>query len=288
MNNNELFDALSGIDPKYIEEAALELHSDKSDNTQTDNIVSIDANKSRNARKASIRKMLYIALPSVAAILLIVGVALPAIMRVSKSESASAPAAAADSATEAPAYDEAAEAEAMPEAVTEAADEAPAATAEATGAASEEPEAAHEYAAEAEEAAPESVNSIAPADSYKRAEGAQSLKPDFSEDNAVMSEAAEEAVPAYDLVLDRAEYKNGILTVEYTGTLPDDIKDMEYTITAAEGTASGTVEVQGMLSDILKDKETTEEHLILDISKTGLSHGTYTLTIGDSSTEFRL
>ena len=111
MNNNELFDALSGIDPKYIDEAAFELHGENADNNEAGNIVSIDAGKAAKARKSAIRKMIYIALPSVAAILLIVGVALPAIMRVSKSESASAPA--YDSAATAPA--EASEEPAMAE-----------------------------------------------------------------------------------------------------------------------------------------------------------------------------
>ena len=85
MNGQDILDALSGIDPKYIEEAA---------DTQN-NLVDITSVK----RRRSIRKTLYVVLPSVAAILLIVAVALPAVLRVSKSESATmaeAPAAAAE------------------------------------------------------------------------------------------------------------------------------------------------------------------------------------------------
>lgn len=91
MKADTLFDALSGIDEKYIEEAAFEL------NGSNDN--------KHNAKVVNFRKAVLIVLPSVAAVLLIVAVAIPALMRVSKSESAAmAPAseAASESASEAP------------------------------------------------------------------------------------------------------------------------------------------------------------------------------------------
>lgn len=103
MNEKDLINALSGIDEKYIDEAAYELH-DKA--AGDDRVVDITSRR-------RLGKFVKIVLPSVAAIILIVCVALPAVLRVSKSESAamsdSAPAvedAAADA--EAPAYDEAA------------------------------------------------------------------------------------------------------------------------------------------------------------------------------------
>ncbi|MBO4267280.1 MAG: hypothetical protein J5910_08865 [Lachnospiraceae bacterium] len=106
MNGNDLFTALSGLDPKYIDEAAFEL---KKESTLT-----------RQSKTVSFRKIMYIAVPSAAAMLLILAVSFPAMFRVSKSESAtSAP-------SEAPSFDAAAEApqaEAADEAATEAADD---------------------------------------------------------------------------------------------------------------------------------------------------------------------
>ncbi len=117
--------ALSGLDPKYIDEAAFELHG---------KTVSF-----ADAKKARSKKALYIALPAVAAAVLFLGVAIvmPTISCLNKGESASmaestAPAPAAEA--EAPAFaDEVAEAPAFEE---EAASEAPAYAEEA---ASEEP-----------------------------------------------------------------------------------------------------------------------------------------------------
>ena len=94
MNNNDLFDALSGIDPKYIDEAAHELHA-------SGKVVDLSARR-------RIRKYIAIALPSAAAVLLFVGIVMSGVLNSSKSgeSMAEAPSAAAeasaDAAAEAP------------------------------------------------------------------------------------------------------------------------------------------------------------------------------------------
>ena len=99
MNGNDLFDALSGLDNTYIDEAAFELHG-------------TPASKQKKAKIVKIRKTLLIAIPSAAAILLVVALAMPFAISHKRSESAaSAPSAPAmDTAAEAPAKEAAAEA----------------------------------------------------------------------------------------------------------------------------------------------------------------------------------
>ena len=128
MNNNDLMDAMSGIDPKYIDEAAFELHGTPI---------------RKKAKTVDFRRTVFIVLPAVAVLLLTFSVTLPMVMRTNKSESASMPA--SDSA----AYEAAGAAE---EAAPAYDSEAPAAAEEATPA--EEPAAAEEAmpAYEAEEA----------------------------------------------------------------------------------------------------------------------------------------
>ncbi len=127
MNNNDLMNALSGLDPKYIDEAAYELHESNA-----------PVKKNSNYR---VMKYILVALPAAAVILLVVGVTLPMVMRMNKSASSTAPdsaayesdaaaeyyeesPAAAESAAEAPAYDsEAAESAAEYEAAAESAGE---------------------------------------------------------------------------------------------------------------------------------------------------------------------
>lgn len=134
MNNNDLMDAMSGIDPKYIDEAAFELHGTPI---------------RKKAKTVDFRRTVFIVLPAVAVLLLTFSVTLPMVMRTNKSESASMPASdstayeAAGSAEEAaPAYDSEAPAaaeEAMPAEEPAAAEEAmPAYEAEEAEAAADE------------------------------------------------------------------------------------------------------------------------------------------------------
>ena len=115
--------ALSGLDPKYIDEAAFELHGKAA--MQPAQTVRFDA-----ARKARLRRNLLIALPAAAAAFLLIAVAIvfPTLSRLNKSDSASMAESAApayeDSAAEAPSYAEEApsyeEAAAEPEPAYEA------------------------------------------------------------------------------------------------------------------------------------------------------------------------
>ena len=93
MNSNDLMNALSGLDPKYIDEAAFELK---------DTPVKKDKVKAFRLKKA-----LYIALPAAAVAFLTITVTLPFIMRLGSSDQASSPASdqAYDAADTAEAYD---------------------------------------------------------------------------------------------------------------------------------------------------------------------------------------
>ncbi len=95
MNGNDLMNALSGLDPKYIDEAAFELHGKPESQSGT----------GKKAAASIYRKYLFVALPAAAAVLLTVAVSMPAILRMSKGDMASAPAPASDSAEYAPSYE---------------------------------------------------------------------------------------------------------------------------------------------------------------------------------------
>ena len=241
MNGNDIFTALSGLDPKYIDEAAFELK--KSDTPE------------KNSKVVSIRRILYIAVPSAAAILLILAVSLPAVLRVSKSESATtAP-------SEAPSYDAAAEAE-MP-AAEEAEDE------------TAEPEAASETAAEATaEAADEAPQT--------ETAGAPMYDEEISSEAAadeLMTEQAKRA-DIEPISGASAKYDNGILTIILPETV---IYDMNSSYSILESSEPGAKTIQ---EGILKDVATGSDPLTLDISELNLQSGTYTLKIGDETIEF--
>ena len=241
MNGNDIFTALSGLDPKYIDEAAFELK--KSDTPK------------KNSKVVSIRRILYIAVPSAAAILLILAVSLPAVLRVSKSESA------ATAPSEAPSYDATAEAE-MP-AAEEAADE------------TAEPEAASETAAEATaEAADEAPQT--------ETAGAPMYDEEINSEAAADELMAEQAKRADIEPISgaSAKYDNGILTVILPETV---IYDMNSSYSILE---SGEPDAKTIQEGILKDVATGSDPLTLDISKLNLQSGTYTLKIGDETIEF--
>lgn len=241
MNGNDIFTALSGLDPKYIDEAAFELK--KSDTPK------------KNSKVVSIRRILYIAVPSAAAILLILAVSLPAVLRVSKSESA------ATAPSEAPSYDAAAEAE-MP-AAEEAADE------------TAEPEAANETAAEATaEAADEAPQT--------ETAGAPMYDEEINSEAAADELMAEQAKRADIEPISgaSAKYDNGVLTVIMPETV---IWDMNSSYSILE---SGEPDTKTIQEGILKDVATGSDPLTLDISKLDLQSGTYTLKIGDETIEF--
>ena len=258
MNGNDLFDALSGLDNTYIDEAAFELHG-------------TPASKQKKAKIVKIRKTLLVVIPSAAAILLVVALALPFAISHKSSESASfAPSAPAmDTAAEAPAE------EAAAEAAEDVMSEAPAA----------------DYAAEAEAPA---MDTEAEAPAMAESAGAQSEAADesYSYDAA----ETENAEPAATLTADAdrrktagttalfesADYSKGILTIETSGILPKNFEDMTYQITGTDNAGNEKEYSTGIVKDIM----TATEPLALDISELNLAKGTYSIRIGEESISF--
>ena len=231
MNGQDLLEALSGLDPKYIDEAAYELK-------ESSNVVDItSANRRRN-----VRKLLYVVLPSVAAILLIVAVAIPAILRVSKSESATmseAPAAASEAA--APAEDAA---------MTEGA----------------EPE---------ETMAKRADNEEAVAEAAEAAEAAEE------------TEALDEAgTPKWQMT--EATYENGILTVDLSGEVPEDILEKDYYLIAQDPASTQEDILGAPLADIAGKDALKDGHLVLDLSSQKLQKGAYVIEIEGVSIRFEV
>jgi hypothetical protein len=264
VNNNDLLNALSGIDPKYIDEAALEF---------------------KKPKKILTHRIVSIVIPAAAVILFSMTVALPFIIRNGKSES-SAPAASEsaapmmseESATDSAYYDDA---------------EALADTAPAYESAEADSDAAPAYNAEepAAEAASESEYAEADISSVTDSAKAESaVKPDASELNTTGSSSSAGSTSAKDsdsssaLGLESAKYAEGILTVKITGTLPKNINTLEYSITGTEETGSEKIYAKGKLSDIL----TETDPLTLDISGSALPAGTYTLSIGEETVVFSI
>lgn len=235
MNGNDLFTALSGLDPKYIDEAAFELKEKSA--------------QAKQPKTVSFRKIMYIAVPSAAAILLILAVSFPAMHRVSKSESA------ASAPSEAPSFDAAAE---SPQAETEAADEAVAEAPQAEFAEEAEPQ--------VETAGEEAADEEAPNYDAAKTE-TYNIKPERSD--------AAEAQPT-------AVYDNGILTIQTPGTVIYDMNST-YSIEAADG-----ADAEILHEGILKDIAIGSDPLTLDISELALDKGNYTLKIGDETIDFTI
>lgn len=258
--------ALSGLDPKYIDEAAFELHDTK----QKPGSV-----KPAKAKITNFRKGLLIALPAAAAAFLLIGVALalPALLKNGATQSASEAAAPAYEAEEAAAEAPASVAEAAAEPPMEAADaaaEAPENVYDTSGyeAEAEAPMEAAETAAEPEPA--QDAASINATEAPKEA-GRESAK------------AAEEAALSEEGIgLTEADYHNGLLTVRISGSLPADLRNTDYTITGTAANGSEKSIDAGSLDQILVETDP----LTLDLSDLNLSAGTYTLTIGEESIEF--
>ena len=280
MNENDLFDALSMIDPKYINEAAYELQPQNTDNTEA-KVVDITS----ACRKNRTRKILLTVLPSVAAILLIVGVAIPAIMRVSGSK-ASAPMAEASAPVGDMAEEAAADSEAAPEADSATAPEADFA-AEPQADLAEAPadntaESAGTYGPADEAPAVAEAEDIAKNENAAEAEpAANTLTAESAAESEPVAEAAEAEEAAYDYI-EEAVYENGKLTLTIPDLKPEDAKDMGYTISRFTENGKDIVLSEGTFEKaVYKDGSYT-----LDISKLELIKGTYYINIADSSAEF--
>ncbi|MCR5594328.1 MAG: hypothetical protein K6G12_00635 [Lachnospiraceae bacterium] len=264
MNNNDLMNALSGLDPKYIDEAAYELHS-------------APASK-KNTKIVSFKKGLAIAFPIAAALILTVLVALPAISRLtgssnmSESSTMSESSAPSHEAAYSDSYEEAAEA---PEYGDYEAAEAPSAYGdyEATDSA------AYEEAAEPSDYDAEATDSSAYEEAAEPILDASGSSADSAtETQSAMNEAAKEN----DTAIDIATYENGILTIEVTKPLPADYEESEYTITGTASNGSEKEYARGTLDDVI----TGADPLTLDISGLNLPKGTYTITFAGRDIEF--
>jgi hypothetical protein len=75
--------------------------------------------------------------------------------------------------------------------------------------------------------------------------------------------------------------ENGILTVSTSGTIPENIGDLEYVITEGDGTSDKTIS-EGILADIIQ----TTDPLTLDLSKFEPAPGEYTLSIAGEKISF--
>ncbi len=225
-------DVLSGLDPKYIDEAAFELHS-------------VPAG-TKKVHRFRMNRGLIIAMPIAAAVLLMVTVALPALIRMGGHSSSTAPA--SDSAVyESEMGDAAYEADSAAETA--------------------EPEAPEYSEAETSEAPMESAEPAYPV-------AADSAKTESS------SEAAGETMN--ETATASAIYDNGMLLIEADPGLPEDITGITYSVTGTDQTGTVTTFSEGLLSDIMTERDP----LTLDISGLVLPNGTYTLTIDGYDIEF--
>ena len=258
MNNNDLFNALSGLDPKFIDEAAFELHGAPPKTKEA--MISKISEKSKISR---IKKVIFVSLPAVAVIFLTLAVTLPFLMRMNTNESASM------------ATSDTAQYEAAEEA---AADTAPAYEAEEAAEAYEAEEAAGTYEESVGNAAAEPAAAAGEeAAEYGSADG---MAADSSE--AISSAAKDDSVQKSASSLERASFKDGILTVEIRGTLPENAEEMKYSITAAEEGGSKKILAEGKLGDIIRG----QDPLTLDISSLKLPEGTYSFNLGSESIDF--
>ncbi len=231
-------DALSGLDPKYIDEAAFELHS-------------VPAG-TKKVHRFRMNRGLIIAMPIAAAVLLMVTVALPALIRMGGHSSSTAPA--SDSAAyESEMGDAAYEADSAAETV--------------------EPEAPEYSEEETSEAPMESAEPAYPV-------AADSAKTESSSEAAI-NESVNEAAQDMDETA-AAIYDNGILLINVDPGLPEDITGITYSVTGTDQTGTVTTFSEGLLSDIMTERDP----LTLDISGLVLPNGTYTLTIDGYDIEF--
>ena len=253
MNGNDLFDALSGIDKVYIEEAAFEFHE-------------TPAKKQSRARIASIRKFVLIAVPSAAAFLIIAMVALPYLIPRKSSESAAtAPMPAMEEASEEAASDGSFDAEAPAEAPAEAAAEA-------------EPSATDSVADEYRRK--EEYNTTLSPDSI------QTLKPEAGSEE---STAAEGAAPSEDMwEVSKADYSDGVLMIRCAGAIPEDLTEQTYSLIRLDVAAGEALVSEGKLSELTDNMTVTDDLIVIDLEKKAPEAGKYRLFIGDVYADFTI
>ena len=262
MNNNDILNAISNISPEFIDEAAFELHEAQSSDNPAADVRGMNRN-----RRRSIGKILYIAIPSAAAILLILSVALPAILKVGRSESASA--------SHAPVTTSEMSSEALPQSVYEEAADEEAAEEAYDDQDHIEAEPSYEAAAEAPsepEPAAQTSGAAAKADSYKN---------DLTINDSDKTAEAEEAISA-----PAAVYDNGILTIETAELYHENFEGSKYRIFALGENADAEPAAEGNISDITDHTQITDEPLVLDLSSLKLEPGNYRIEMKTGTAEF--
>lgn len=264
MSGNDIFNAISNIDPKYIDEAAYELHSQEDTEDSVSGSSITDISTKRKTVRA--RRLIWVALPSVAAVLLILGVAIPAILRTGSTQ----PAATAEATSEAPADN--AEAAAEAEAVDEAAPAAEEVEQAVSEAAAEEP-VADEAPAMPDE--PLAAGADSKSESNK---DRQTYTTDVTEETAA---AEEEAVPS-----PVAVYENGLLTIDTAELFHGPLDEAEYAIFDISEEQSAEPVAKGKLEDVTKQKELTDEPLVLDLTSLALKPGEYRIEMETGTAEF--
>lgn len=264
MSGNDIFNAISNIDPKYIDEAAYELHSQEDTEDSVSGSSITDISTKRKTVRA--RRLIWVALPSVAAVLLILGVAIPVILRTGSTQ----PAATAEATSEAPADN--AEATAEAEAVDEAAPAAEEVEQAVSEAAAEEP-VADEAPAMPDE--PLAAGADSKSESNK---DRQTYTTDVTEETAA---AEEEAVPS-----PVAVYENGLLTIDTAELFHGPLDGAEYAIFDISEEQSAEPVAKGKLEDVTKQKELTDEPLVLDLTSLALKPGEYRIEMETGTAEF--
>jgi len=264
VSGNDIFNAISNIDPKYIDEAAYELHSqeDTEDSVSGSSITDISAKR----KTVRARRLIWVALPSVAAVLLILGVAIPAILRTGSTQTA----ATAEATSEAPADNAEATAEA------EAVDEAAPAAEEVEQAVSEA--AAEEPVADEAPAVPDEPLAAGADSKSESNKDRQTYTTDVTEETAA---AEEEAVPS-----PVAVYENGLLTIDTAELFHGPLDEAEYAIFDISEEQSAEPVAKGKLEDVTKQKELTDEPLVLDLTSLALKPGEYRIEMETGTAEF--
>ena len=263
MSGNDIFNAISNIDPEYIDEAAYELHSQEDIDYSVSGSSITDISTKRKTVRA--RRLIWVALPSVAAVLLILGVAIPAILRTGSTQ----PAATAETTSEAPA--DKAEATAEAEAVDEAAPAAEEVEQAVSEAAAEEP-----VADEAPAMSDETL--AAGTDSNK---DRQTYTVNAAGETAEAEAEAEEAVPS-----PVAVYENGLLTIDTAEFLHGSLDEAKYEIFDINDPQSAEPVAKGSLKDITEQIELTDEPLVLDLTSLALKPGEYRIEMETGTAEF--
>ena len=93
-------------------------------------------------------------------------------------------------------------------------------------------------------------------------------------------EAAEaEAAPAATWQMTEAKFENGILTLDLSGEVPEDLLEKDYYLIAQDPASTQEDILGAPLTDIAGKDALKDGHLVLDLSKLALQKGAYVIEI---------